>query len=331
MRRQIRFFILLAAGMLLLPAGLLCRTGSGAPDSSGGALPAAPPADTCYRVLRTESGTVEEIPLRDYLIGAVGAEMPASYEPEALKAQAVVSHTYAERMHRLHSVRPDPALSGADFSDDCRHYQAFVSAEQLRARYGDAFDAQYAKLAEAVDAVGGLLLCEDGEPIVAAFHAVSSGMTESAENVWGTALPYLVAVRSDADRSAPQFAAETALPADQVRHALLAAEGTCTLPEDDPAAWFSDAVRSESGTVLQIGCGGAVLSGERLREILGLRSACFTVSFADGIFTFRTKGSGHGVGMSQYGANAMAAQGSSFETILQHYYPETVLSDASEP
>ena len=257
--------------------------------------------------------------------------MPASYEPEALKAQAVVSHTYAERMHRLHSVRPDPALSGADFSDDSRHYQAFVSAEQLRARYGDAFDAQYAKLAEAVDAVGGLLLCEDGEPIVAAFHAVSSGMTESAENVWGTALPYLVAVRSDADRSAPQFAAETALPADQVRHALLAAEGTCTLPEDDPAAWFSDAVRSESGTVLQIGCGGAVLSGERLREILGLRSACFTVSFADGIFTFRTKGSGHGVGMSQYGANAMAAQGSSFETILQHYYPETVLSDASEP
>lgn len=319
MKHPIRFFLFSAAFMLLIPVVLFCRTAEAPAQDPAEPIPAA----ASYRVLRTGTGETEEVSVRDYLIGAVASEMPPSYGTEALKAQAVASHTYAERIRRQNAAHPDPALDGADFSDDCRFYQAFASEAELQAQWGDQFRIHYDKVAAAVDAVSNLLICWEDEPIVAAFHAVSPGRTENAEAVFGTALPYLVPVSSDADRSAPSFAEEVTLPPETVRNALLSVEPALSLPED-PAEWFTDSVCTESGTVLQMHCGTTVLSGSRLREILGLRSACITVSYADGLFTFRTKGFGHGVGMSQYGAGKMAARGCSFREILLHYYPGTV-------
>ena len=286
---RFRIFVIHAAVMLVLPAGLILHGQQ--PVLPEEPMPLQPPAAELrgsYRVLNHMTGTVSEVPVRDYLIGAVGAEMSASCEPEALRAQVVACHTYAERIKAQNEAEPDSSLCGADFSDDSSRYQAFYTEDDLHRFYGEDFDLYYAKLADAVDAAGSLLLCYEGEPIAAAFHAISSGETESAETVWGNALPYLVPVESDADRSAPDC--------------------------------------SPSGTVLQIGCGSVTWSGQLLRTVLGLRSACFTVQYDGTQFLFTTHGFGHNVGMSQYGANAMAQEGCGFAEILAHYYPETVLT-----
>lgn len=332
MRKRIRGFVLTAALMLLLPmtARLFPRMQKTAQTAHtvADSLSAAP--DGTYRVLITETGEVKEVSVRDYLIGAVGAEMPASYEPEALKAQAVASHTYAERIRMQNAAHPDKSLCGADFSDDSRKYQAFFTEEQLRTFYGADADSAYAAIAAAVDAAGGLLLYYADEPIAAAFHAVSSGETANAEDVFGTALPYLVTVPSAWDSDAPQFAETVKLAPDAVKKALMQHTPAPALP-DDPAAWFTVLETGDAGTVLRVRAGDTVMNGQTLRSLLGLRSACFTVSVSEGMFCFETKGNGHGVGMSQFGAHAMAASGSSFAEILAHYYPGTELRERAAP
>lgn len=137
-----------------------------------------------YRMLDITSGKVEEISVRDYVIGAVCAEMPATFEPDALKAQAVAAHTYAERQHLLESASPTAALCGADFSNDSSQYQAYFTENQARQYYGDNFETAYAKVTQAVDDVLPYVLEYDGAPIIAAFCSMSAGVTESAENIW---------------------------------------------------------------------------------------------------------------------------------------------------
>ena len=314
MIRRIRIILIAAAGLLPVCCG--------APRGADRSAPAA-----CYRILRTAEGTVESVPVRDYLIGAVGAEMPASFAPEALKAQTVAAHTYAEYFRRQQAAHPDPALRGAELSDDSSRCQAYLPAAALRERLGEN---GYAAVEAAVDAAGGLLLLYEGEPAAAVYHACSSGRTESAEAVWGTPVPYLVPAGSPADSDAPQYEAEFTFSPEEVREALRDAGVQAALPED-PAGWFSEAVRTESGTVRTIRCGDAVLTGSRIREIFRLPAACFSAAFADGLFIFRTRGAGHGVGMSQHGANAMAEQGCSFTEILLHYYPGTVCTPPERP
>jgi stage II sporulation protein D len=255
--------------------------------------------------------------------------MPASYEPEALKAQVIACHTYAERMRRIQQKTPDPAFCGADLSDDCNRCQAYYNDDALRTLYGADYPKYYGKIAAAVDAAGDLLLCFDGEPAAAVFHAVSAGRTDSAEAVWGTALPYLIPVDSPDDRGAPDYLHTSDFPAETVKAALCAAEPDCVFG-DDPAAWFSGALTAESGTVMQIQAGGVSFSGQRIREILGLRSAAFSAEYTGSVFRFTVRGFGHNVGMSQYGANEMAKKGSSFGEILLHYYPDTVLVRTAE-
>ena len=320
MNRHFGYYAFCAAAMLLLPAAV----SAGHPANVPKQAPAGQYAES-YRVLDSQTGEIREVPVRDYLIGAVGAEMPASFAPEALKAQTVACHTYAERIRRMHEAAPDPALGGADFSDDPNVYQAFFTEDALRRFYGSSFAESYARIAEAVDAVSDQILCYADEPIVAAFHAISSGETDSAENVWGNALPYLIPVSSDADRSAPQYAETVTFPAETVRRTLEAENPQCRLPED-PSEWFSEPECTPSGTVLRMTAGDQAWSGQQLRQMFALRSACFSVEYADGVFRFETKGFGHDVGMSQYGADAMARQGSSYAEILAHYYPGTDLS-----
>ena len=329
MRETLRFYLSAAVLMLLLPAGAVLTAGGSAASgptvqnedkAAGSSVPAAKD----YRVLRTETGKTETVSVRDYLIGAVAAEMPASYEPEALKAQAVVSHTYAERLRLQGQRHPDAALCGADFSDDSAHYQAFFSKAQIQLAYGAHYSDFYAKIAAAVDAAGDLLLYADGEPIVAAFHAVSSGTTEASEAVWGNALPYLIPVDSVWDRSAPHFEEERTMSAETVKKALTAQFPSIRLPEN-PAEWFELTDVSEVGTVRTLRCGSETMTGQTLRELLALRSACFTVAVRGDGFVFTTHGYGHNVGMSQYGANEMARSGADCAGILAHYYPGTEL------
>lgn len=281
-----------------------------------------------YAMLNITSGKVEEISPREYLIGAVCAEMPATFEPEALKAQAVAAHTYAERQHLLEQNDATPELYGADFSNDSSQYQAYFTENQAKQYYGENFESCYSKISDAVDEVLPYLLEYDGTPIIAAFCSMSSGTTESAETVWGSQVDYLVSVESSADTTAPRYLETKEIKTNEFRKVLSEA-----LPDavwdDDPAKWIQLGETSEAGTVLTVTVGGQELTGQEFRELLELRSAAFTVEYADGKLTFITRGYGHGVGMSQYGANAMAKDGADWKEILAHYYPGTEITEGT--
>ncbi len=327
----------------VLPAQFTARSSGTAPPSATASVSLSVPEDatdpasteetaetaqlcSTYKMLDITSGKVEEIAVRDYVIGAVCAEMPATFAPEALKAQAVAAHTYAERQHLLEKNSPTAELCGADFSNDSSQYQACFTENQARQYYGDNFGSAYAKITQAVDEVLPYVLEYDGAPIIAAFCSMSAGVTESAENVWGSPVAYLVPVESEADTAAPRYLETASFSGAEFQEAVQA-----LLPDavwdSDMAKWVQTGDRSDSGTVLQVTVGGVSCTGQQLREALGLRSAAFSVEVKDGELVFTTKGYGHGVGMSQFGANAMAKDGADWQEILMHYYPTAELTE----
>ena len=276
-------------------------------------------AGDILKVLDFTSGQVMELDMRDYVIGAVLAEMPASYHGEALKAQAVAARTYAVRQREKQRLSPDKLLMGADISNDSTKYQAYFTPEQAKAFYGESYDTYYNIVSEAVDATRNEILMYGGEPIVAAFHSTSGGRTESAETVWGSEVEYLIPVESAEDENSPVYLDEKIFTGDELRTRLEAAYPDADF-SDAPEKWLVIGDRSTSGTVLELSAGGEVLTGMEFRQLFSLRSANFTIKYADEQFTITTKGNGHGVGMSQYGANAMANEGADYKEILLHYY-----------
>lgn len=255
---------------------------------------------------------------RDYLIGAVCAEMPPLYHAQALRAQAVASYTNAYRMRDANRSNPDESLKGADLSDNADSHQGYMTEQALRDKFGENYDKYVGLVADAVDEVIGNIITYEGQPITAAFHAICSGRTESAAILWGKDLPYLQPVVSTGDKLSPDYSSTLVLTADQFREKAAALEGAKL--SGDAANWVGKAEASESQTVTQITIGGKNFTGEQVRTAFGLRSPCFTVTYQDGSFTFDVCGYGHGIGMSQYGADYMARQGSSWEEILTHYY-----------
>lgn len=280
------------------------------------------------KVLDFTSGQVLEIAMRDYVIGAVLAEMPASYHEEALKAQAVAARTYAVRQREKQRLAPDELLMGADISNDSTKYQAYFTPEQAKAFYGDSYEAYYNIVSTAVDTTGNEVLIYNGEPIVAAFHSTSGGRTESAEIVWGSAVEYLVPVESTEDESSPAYLDEKIFTADELS-ARIEAEYPDTVFGDNPEEWIAIGDRSVSGTVLEVQLGDTAVSGTEFRQIFSLKSANFEVEYSDGKFIITTKGNGHGVGMSQYGANAMANEGADYREILAHYYTGAEIAESA--
>lgn len=284
-------------------------------DSTAAAKTEKGDDDGSIQVLRSSSGKTETIPMREYLVGCVAAEMEALSHTEALKAQAAASYTYA-RYRR--EVSGKQALTDSGESDQC-----YESEAQRKKRWGDHFTLYETKVTQAVDAVLGKTLVYEGKPIFAAYYAVSAGKTEAAENYWGKAYPYLVSVDSPGDKLSPNYSKTVTLKKSEVEKALKKADGVKL--GKDPTEWFSASKRSDAGTVLEIEAGGKALTGRELREYLGLRSANFTITYRDEMFHIECLGYGHGVGMSQYGADFMARQGSSYKEILAHYYPGSTL------
>lgn len=276
-----------------------------------------------FSVLDCDSGQVMTMTMEEYIKGAVLGEMPASYGAEALKAQAVAVHTYAVRRIEQQREAPDPELMGAYISNDSSKYQAYFSPEQAKLFYGEDYEEYDRKAAEAVNAVKDEILVYNKEPIVAAFHSISGGKTESAENIWGVALDYLVPADSGADEGSPLFLSESVFSSDELYARLTQSDYGIDIPEGaDKAGWIEIEETTASGTVLRVKAGGRELTGMELRELLGLRSPVFTLSYNEkgDCFTFSVKGSGHGVGMSQYGAGCMAENGADYREILTHYY-----------
>lgn len=280
-----------------------------------------------YKVLDITTGKIEDISAFDYIVGAVCAEMPATFEKEALKAQAVAAHTYAERQKEKAETSPDPELGGAYFSNHSAKYQAYFTENQVKQYYGDNYEQYIKKVREAVSEVENEIIVYKDEPIIAAFHSMSAGKTESAENVWGSGVDYLVPVDSEDDVSAPKYLEEYEFTEDEMRRRLENAFEGIKLG-DEPEKWFSEAELSDSKTVLKIKVGDKTVTGQEIRAALSLRSAAFEISY-DKEFKITTKGYGHAVGMSQYGANSMAEKGKDYKEILEHYYPGTDILELS--
>ena len=272
-----------------------------------------------YMVLDVSTGEVLEVPVREYVIGAVCAEMPASFHSEAIKAQAAAAHTYAERQRLFHREHPDPELMGADFSNDVSKYQGYYTEEQAKQVFGADFEKSYGRISECADEVMDYIITYRDEPIISAFHSMSSGMTESAENAWGTAVDYLVPVDSGYDLKAPKYTDEVRYSREVMEYKLENAFQGVELGEN-MVGWLVVREVSEQGTVLKADVGNMSVTGNEVRAALTLRSPCFEVRYEGEEAIITTKGYGHGVGMSQYGANAMAAEGYTWRDILEHYY-----------
>ncbi len=268
------------------------------------------------------AGEVRSLSLRDYLVGVVAAEMPASFEPEALAAQAVAART--DTLYRRLVAHPHRE---ADCCADPGCCKAYLAPEELRERWGGDYERWSACIAQAVDETDGEVLTWEGEPIFAAFHAASQGRTEDSENVWIAALPYLRSVPTRETASeVPGFQRTAEFSLSEFRDRVLARYPSADL-SGSPEGWIASEERSEGDRLISLQIGGVPLSGTELRSLLGLRSAQVRWTLEEGVFRFVTRGYGHGVGLSQYGAEVMAREGASWEEILRHYYTGAELEE----
>lgn len=267
--------------------------------------------------LRVLSGDkVEEMTLGAYLLGVVRAEMPASFEPQALRAQAVAARTYT-----LYKIQTGGNHGNADICTDSTCCQAYIAEEKARSNWGGDADAYEAKIEAAVQETDGETALYGGLPILAVFHSSSAGMTRAAGEVWVSDLPYLQSVSSPEERdSIPNYFSRVEFTAGEFKEKFLAAHPEAQLT-GALGSWLTNAVRDAAGSVETLQVGGVTVKGTQLRSILNLRSACFEWEVQDGKLVFFVTGFGHGVGMSQYGANAMAKSGEDYKTIVTHYYP----------
>jgi stage II sporulation protein D len=271
-------------------------------------------ADTELSVLTADG--VKTMSMAEYLPMALAGEMPASFGPEALKAQAVALRTYAlYGAENRKSAHPDADVC---MSPGC--CCACTDETELRKRWGGSYEEYTAKIDAAVAATDGQYLVYDDEPILAAFHSSSSGMTESSADIW-SAKPYLISVSSpETETDVINFITTVEVSPEELRRAVQAAEPGAVF-SDAPAEWIGSIERFESGRVRSIVLGSAELSGTAARAIFSLRSTDFDLVYTGSGFVFTVRGYGHGVGMSQYGANVLARQGESYADILAHYYP----------
>ncbi len=291
------------------------------------AAPPEPARDTdADTMIKLKKGSeIIDISMGDYLIGVVGAEMPASFESEALKAQAVAARTYT--MYKM-QVEPSSSHPEADVCSDSTCCKAYKDNDELKVKWGDSYADNLKKITEAVASTDGEYLSYDSEPILAVFHSSSNGKTENSENVWGTALPYLVSVDSMEDsESVPNYESTVTVSEGSFRDTILKKHPDADL-DGDSSGWITDADYSDSGRLLSVKIGGETVTGTELRRLFDLRSTGIEIDVTDDGVRFTVTGYGHGVGMSQYGANAMAESGSSYDEILTWYYPGAALAHA---
>ena len=255
-----------------------------------------------YVSVRRSSGDVISLELEDYVIGVVSAEMPALFSSEALKAQAVIARTYALKANSVGRVLSDNESS-----------QSYKSDGELYNLWGANYSSYYNRIRDAVMSTKGMYLTYNGNYIEAVYHSTSNGYTEDSLNVWGNYYPYLISVDSSFDTSNPSFSMSKSFSYDELSSKLGIYVSVDSV--------FNILGLTGSGRVSGISVDGNYFSGVDFRNKLGLRSADFDILKTDGGVVFTTRGYGHGVGMSQYGANGMGKAGYSFSDILFHYYP----------
>lgn len=262
-----------------------------------------PEKETGITIRLKRNGKIQEILLEDYIIGVVGSEMPASFSMEALKAQAVAARTYALKK-----------MQSQGFITDTDSHQVYKDSNQLKQIWGSSFATYYQKIETAVNATKGKVLTYNGNYIDAVYHSTSNGKTQDAVSVWGNHVPYLISVDSPWDFQASSYLRTITMDQSIILNTFGILKNDLEIVE-----------RDKTGRVKLIKVGDNHYSGHQFRTMLGLRSSDFDLSIEGNSVTITTRGYGHGVGMSQYGANGMAKEGYSYDKILSHYYPGTIL------
>lgn len=259
--------------------------------------------------VKKEDNNIEYLDLEEYVIGVVAAEMPASFNEEALKAQAVAARTYATYKMKNSKSNYDVVTSVSN--------QRYITIEEMKNKWKNEFDKYYAKVVEAVKATSGKIMFYNDEVIEAYYFSMSNGYTETANTVFNENRDYLQSVESNYDKNNKNFLVVKDFTKEEV-----------CLKLDIPCSYliFKDIVRSDTNRVNYITVNNKVLKGTDFRHKLGLRSTDFTIVTNGNVVSITTKGYGHGVGMSQYGANGMAKEGYSYEEILKHFYKNIKIS-----
>ena len=303
------------------PAANPHQNGAGSTD----AIPGGYGINERYGVIPVLRGTgVEDIGWRELLIGTMAAEIPPGFPMEALKAQAVAIRTLLAHFE----AQGNPRHPSAVVCESPACCLAYIDDATARSRWGGQYETLNDRIVEAVDSTAGEMVLYRGEPILAAFFAVSGGRTENSSDVWGGDLPYLRSVESAGEESDERYQSRSEIAAPDLYSLLLERWPDADL-SGHPQSWFTGFRLTDGDSVSAAMVGGLWVPGPALRSLLGLRSAWFTVSYGEGLFVFHTRGHGHGVGMSQNGARHMAGRGVGYRDILTWYYTGTTVAVVS--
>ena len=276
------------------------------------------------KLLHKKTEEVEEVRLDDYLVNVVSAEMPASYEMEALKAQAVVARTYT--IYKAQEKKHE----NADICDDSSCCQAWISKEDRLAKWEESQrENNWKKVTDCVNQTKGKIITYGNQVICAFFHSNSGGITETAVNVWGGGnYPYLQVVETAGEEGYTQYASEVVLTREELLNKIKEKYQDISINFDNDED-IKIIEHTESGRVKTIKFGNHEISGVEARTLLGLKSTNFEIIKENDKIKFSVKGYGHGVGMSQTGADAMAKQGSNYEDIIKHFYTGVEIKDVN--
>ncbi len=278
------------------------------------------------KLLHQSTQEVEEIGIDEYLYGVVSSEMPANFEEEALKAQAIVARTYT--IYQI--INNKSKHENADICDDYRCCQAWISKEDRIAKWNEnEAETNWNKIVEAVDSTSGKIIVYNGEPINAFFHANSGGVTESSLNIWGGIdYPYLKSVETSGEQDYTQYNSEVILSKEELVEKLKSKYQDINIDFSQ-----EDSIKileyTTSGRVKTIKFGNKEIAGTEARTLLGLKSTNFTLEIINDNIKFSVTGYGHGVGMSQTGADSLAKSGSNYEEIIKHFYTDVEIIEVN--
>lgn len=318
MRGVLRYIALITIILVIVPALIVSIWGWLTPPPSS----LDSPFDIALYI--TSTAQVVMMPLEEYVVGVVAAEMPALFAPAALEAQAAAARSYAVRRVRQFGGSGCSKHSLADVCDDPAHCQAYLPVEAMQLKWGMvAFSDNYTRIRRAVEATAGLVITYRGQVIDPIFHSTCGGKTEDANKVWSNFFPYLVSVECGYCSHSVRYSESKGFTHADLVAALKKYDAAVTVTAQALSGKtppLDIRSRSETGRVLEVNVGGKVLKGTELRSALGLNSTNFTVEISSTEAVFTTIGYGHGVGLCQYGADGMAKAGYDFRSILQHYY-----------
>lgn len=333
---KISAILLLTCGCLFLPVLAGDAKSNPAPSPSESLIPSSPspspansesPAETAqpadknvFRIYDEASEKIISVDKGDFIISTVSLEMSPESPVEALKAQAVAAASVYENM----SQHSDEEW---DFTCDTKAPRIYAGKKYFKKLWGDNYDKYHDRIYEAVNSVKGELLEYDGSVACSTYFAISNGNTLSSEEVWGYEYPYLISVASPYDFLNPGYESEKSFTPKEIQSLCEEKWGAdkfdFSIKEEN---WFEEPVYSQGGSVFSVNICGFGITGSEAREVFGLRSTTFKVEYDGNNFIFSSKGYGHGVGMSQVGAMAMADQGADYTEILSWYYPGTTLT-----